>query len=61
MNGSAPLVALWIACWVAWPFLAALVYALSWYWIVAGMATFPFLYLLPLLAGSALAGLRSSR
>ena len=55
MNGSAPLVVLWLASWVAWPFLAQLVYALSWYWIVGGVFAFPFVYLVPLLAGSAVA------
>jgi hypothetical protein len=42
-------------CWLAWPLLAEFLYGLSWYWIVAGAVAFPFLYLLPVLAGSALA------
>jgi len=55
LTGSAPLVVLWLACWLAWPFLAKFFYVLSWYWIVGGALVFPFFYLLPLLAGSALA------
>jgi hypothetical protein len=55
MSSSAPLVVLWLASWVAWPFLAKFLYSFSWYWIVAGALTFPFFYLIPLLAGSMLA------
>jgi len=60
LTGSAPLVPLWLASWIAWPFLAKFFYVLSWYWIVSGALVFPFLYLLPLLAGSALAMRRTA-
>ena len=53
--GSAPLVVLWIAYWIAWPLLAVSLYRLSWYWIVGGALVLPLCYVLPLLAGSALA------
>ena len=55
LTGSAPLVVLWLVYWIAWPFLATFFYVLSWYWIVGGALVFPFFYVLPLLAGSALA------
>lgn len=55
LTGSTPLVVLWLAFWLAWPLLAEFLYGLSWYWIVGGALVFPFFYLLPLLAGSALA------
>ena len=55
LTGSAPLTVLWLAYWLAWPLLAEFLYGLSWYWIVGGALVFPIFYLLPLLAGSALA------
>ena len=59
LTGSTPLVVIWLACWLAWPLLGEFLYGLSWYWIVAGALAFPFLYLLPLLAGSVLAARRT--
>jgi hypothetical protein len=54
MNGIAPLVVLWIAHWAAWPFLAA-IYSLPWGFVIGVALAFPFIYVLPLLAGGALA------
>ena len=55
LTGSSPLIVLWLVYWCAWPLLAQILYGLSWYWIVGGALVFPVFYLLPLLAGSALA------
>jgi hypothetical protein len=60
LTGSTPLVVFWLVCWLAWPLLAEFLYGLSWYWIIGGALVFPFFYLLPLLAGSALALRRSA-
>lgn len=54
MNGIAPLVVLWVAYWIAWPFLAA-IYSLPWALIIGVGLAFPLFYLLPLLVGAALA------
>ena len=55
LTGSTPLLVLWLVYWCAWPVLAPVFYGLSWYWIVGGVLVFPVVYLLPLLAGSAVA------
>ena len=55
MNGIVPLVVLWLAVWMIWPFLGEFVHSWPRVSNLRLALAFPCLYLLPLLVGGALA------
>jgi hypothetical protein len=55
INGCAPLIALLIAYWFIYPFVARFLWGMDWQWIVAGAVIAPLTYLFPMLVGGAIA------